>query len=413
MDTGGPTVAIVGIGRVGLPLALFLAARGCRVHGVDHDEAYVRRLLETRRMPFREIGAQPVLEAVLGRSFFPGSDLSVVARCTFVIVTIGTPIDEHMNPVLGPVEQIFRDMAPHLQPGQTVILRSTVSPGTTGYLARVLEQCRTPGAAPGGVHLAFCPERIAQGHSLEELAEIPQIVGGVDAPSTESAARFFARFGISVLETDAMSAELAKLFSNMYRYIDFAVANEFMMLATEHDRNIFEILSLVNQGYKRGGIKRPGLTGGPCLYKDGFFLIERTPYPELISNAWKINESVPAWLISRIEQVRPVEGAVVGLFGMTFKRNSDDVRNSLSFKFLKILRRKGAQVVAHDPFVRPDTLLEALRAEILVFATNHDAYAEWGLEGLRRRARRGALVCDPWDIFGTRRIVFRLDQNMP
>ncbi len=413
MRSGQETVAIVGIGRVGLPLALFLADRGCVVHGVDRDAEYVQTLLETRRMPFGEEGAQPVLEAVLGKRFLPGSDLSVIARCEVVVVTIGTPIDEHMNPVLGPVEQIFRDMAPHLRAGHTILLRSTVSPGTTGYLARVLEQSGAP--LPGrGIHLAFCPERIAQGHSLEELAEIPQIVGGVDTASTTAAAAFFARFGMAILETDAMSAELAKLFCNMYRYIDFAMANEFMMLATEHGRNIYEIVRLINDGYKRGGVKQPGLTGGPCLYKDGFFLIERTPYPELISNAWKINESVPAWLVARLEEERAVEGRSVGLFGLAFKRNSDDTRNSLSFKFLKILRRKGASVVAHDPFVQPDTLEEALESEILVFATNHDAYADWGLEGLRQRARSGALVCDPWNLFGTERIVFTLgDQAGP
>ena len=401
---GNPTVAIVGIGRVGLPLALFLADRGCRVHGIDNDRQAIRSLLETRRMPFLEAGAQPVLEEVLGCRFFPGWDLDVVTDCQVVIVTIGTPIDEHMNPVLGPVEDIIRALVPHLRDGQSLLLRSTVSPGTTDFLAGVLEQA----GAPKNLRLAYCPERIAQGHSLEELPEIPQIVGGVDEPSTRAASAFFAGLDIPVLETDAVSAELAKLFSNMYRYIDFAIANEFMILATEHDRNIYEVTRLVNEGYKRGGVKPPGLSGGPCLYKDGFFLIERTPYPELISNAWRINESVPAWLIGRLEAETSLRGKRVGLFGLAFKRNSDDTRNSLSYKFIKILRRKGARVVAHDPFVAPETLEAAMDAEVLIFATNHDAYADWGMAGLRRKARAGVLVCDPWNLFGTERIVFRV-----
>src|SRR5262249_21645170 len=150
--------------------------------------------------------------------------------------------------------------------------------------------------------VAFCPERIAEGRSLEELPEIPQIVGALDAESRARASAFFEGIAGPILATDARSAEIAKLFCNVYRYIDFAVDNDFMMIADMHARDIYEILDLVNRGYKRGGLKRPGFTGGPCLYKDGFFLVERTPYPDLLTTAWKINESVPAYLVEGLSE---------------------------------------------------------------------------------------------------------------
>ncbi len=400
------TVAVIGIGRVGLPLALFLADHGHTVYGIDKNEGYLRFLKDERRLPFKEEGAQELLEEHLERRFFPMSDLSQVAQCDVIIVTIGTPIDQHMNPVLAPVEEVIRELSPHLRKGQLIVLRSTVSPGTTEFLQSSLQR-RTRLEIGRDLFLAFCPERIAQGFSIRELGEIPQIVGGVDAASTEQAAAFFGGLGIQVHPTDAVSAELSKLFCNMYRYIDFAIANEFMMIASEYQRNIYEIVRMVNTGYKRGGIKLPGLTGGPCLYKDGFFLLERTPYPELISNAWKINESVPAYLIGRLETMKELKGARVGLFGLAFKKNNDDTRNSLSFKFVKIFQRKGCDVITHDPFLKQDMLEAALSGDVLVFATNHDAYAEWGKEGLKARCRPDAVICDPWNMFGTDRLIFR------
>ncbi len=402
------SVAVIGIGRVGLPLALFLADAGHRVFGIDSDEAHIRRLQADRTLPFVEEGAQPLLEALLDRRFFPTGELDVVEQCETIIVTIGTPIDEHMNPILDPIERVFDKISRHLRRGQMILLRSTVSPETTEHLRTYLNE-KVNLEVGREIHLAFCPERIAQGHSLEELKDIPQIVGGVTPASTAAAATFFEALGIATLPTDAVSAELAKLFCNMYRYIDFAIANEFMIIAGEYKRNIYEIIQLTNTGYKRGGIKMPGLTGGPCLYKDGFFLIERTPYPELISNAWKINESVPAYLIGRLESLGDLKGKRVGLMGLAFKKNNDDTRNSLSYKFAKILRRKGAKVIAHDPYLQADTLEEALKADILIFATNHDMYADWGLTGLQERCLPHAWICDPWNIFETEQIIFRTD----
>ncbi len=270
----GTTVAVIGLGRVGLPLALYLASRGMTVYGVDRDESRVRSLNDST-MPFMEEGADEVLAGSLGASFHPGTKPDVVARCRVIILTLGTPVDEHMNPIFDQLAEAVIALIPFLRKGQIFVLRSTVSPGTTELLAHHLERI-TPFRIGEDLFLAFCPERIAEGRSLAELPEIPQIVGGFDSESTRLAAEFFRPVSSKVLCTRARAAELAKLFTNMYRYIDFAIANEFMVIAEGYGEDVHEIVDLVNRDYRRGGLKRPGFTSGPCLFKDGFFSSPRS-----------------------------------------------------------------------------------------------------------------------------------------
>jgi UDP-N-acetyl-D-mannosaminuronic acid dehydrogenase len=310
--------------------------------------------------------------------------------------------------VFLPIENLMRAMIPHLVAGQLLVLRSTVSPGTTEYLGRLIER-GTAFAIGRDLFLAFCPERIAEGRGLEELPEVPQIVGGIDPASTRAAAEFFRLVTPVVHEIDARSAELAKLFCNMYRYVDFAVANEFMMIAEQHGRDIYRIVEAINRGYKRGGLKTPGLTGGPCLYKDGFFLTDKIPYNELISGAWKINETVPAYLVERARALKRIEGSKAAVLGLAFKKNIDDGRNSLAYKLRKILHAEGADVHVHDPFLPSEPLDDVLRDADLVFlAMNHDAYRALTPAELGRRARSDALVCDVWNVLGTGKILFLL-----
>jgi len=401
------SVAVIGLGRVGLPFALFLAERGCVVHGIETNPE-VLRALRTGRMPFREDGGQEALSAQLGTRFLPGDDLTALRAVQTIVVTLGTPVDEFNNPVFLPIEALLRSAAPHLHAGQLLVLRSTMAPGATEHCGRLLERL-TPLRVGRDVFLAFCPERIAEGKSFVELPEVPQIVGGLDPASSAHAARFFALVTPSVQVIDARSAELAKLFCNMYRYIDFAVGNEFMMIASQHDRDIYPILRAVNTGYKRGGLKSPGLTGGPCLYKDGFFLTGKIPYNELIASAWKIHETTPAYLVEQVKALRPIDGAVAAVLGLAFKKNIDDPRNALAYKLRKILLTEGAEVRVHDPLIASAPLDETLAGADLVFiAMNHDAFASLTLDALRQRAKPDAVVCDIWNMLGTEQIVFSL-----
>ena len=401
-------VAVIGLGRVGLPFALYLASRGHTVQGIDSNAEVVGALREGR-MPFHEDGGQEALSAALGRNFFPGMDLAALRQVETVVMTLGTPVDEFNNPVFLPIENLLRAMLPHIQPGTLLVLRSTVAPGATEHLGRLIE--RTTAFAIGrDLFLASCPERIAEGKSFAELPEVPQIVGGVEPESSARAAAFFRLVTPTIHTVDARSAELSKLFCNMYRYIDFAVANEFMMIAAQHQRDIYPILDAVNTGYKRGGIKAPGLTGGPCLYKDGFFLTGKIPYNELIASAWKINETVPAYMVDQARALKPIDGAKAAVLGLAFKKNIDDTRNSLAYKLRKILLTEGAEVHLHDPLIPSEPLDDVLRdADFVFFAMNHDEYAALTPAVLRTRARPDAVVCDIWNLLGTGKVVFPLE----
>jgi UDP-N-acetyl-D-mannosaminuronic acid dehydrogenase len=401
------TVAVIGLGRVGLPFALFLAERGCTVHGIESNANTVATLRDGR-LPFREEGGQAALSAHLGSRFLPGDDLAALAGVDTIVITLGTPVDEFNNPIFLPIETLLRAALPHLRAGQLLVLRSTLAPGATEHIGRLIERA-SPLRIGQDLFLAFCPERIAEGRSFAELPEVPQIVGGVDAASSERAAAFFRLVTPTVHIVDARSAELAKLFCNMYRYIDFAVANEFMMIAAQHQREIYPILHAVNDGYKRGGLKSPGLTGGPCLYKDGFFLTGKIPYNELIASAWKIHETTPAYLVEQARALRPIDGAKAALLGLSFKRDIDDPRNSLAYKLRKLLLTEGALVHVHDPFVASEPLDAVLRdADFVFIAMNHSAFERLTLDGLRAAARPDSVVVDIWNVLRTGRIAFSL-----
>ena len=402
-------VSVVGIGRVGLPLALFIAGKGYTVFGIDTDSSKVK-LVSKGQMPFMEEGAAVLLKRYLGKSFFATTDFSKIAKSKIIILTLGTPVDENMNPSLVQIDRAIELSKKYLKQNQILILRSTVSPGTTNYVKSSLNE--VPKIKIGeNFFLAFCPERIAEGRSLQELEEIPQIVGGADRLSTQKAADFFQNLGIEVNKTDDVSAELAKLFTNMYRYINFAVANEFMILAGNYHRDIYQIVDLVNRKYKRGGLAMPGLTGGPCLFKDGFFLVGDVPFADLIVTSWKINESVPLFLIKKIRERTTLEDKKAVILGLAFKAEIDDIRESLAFKVKKALERERAKVFLHDPYVSgyQNDLDETLKNADLVFvATNHAVYKKLDIDNIKKLVSKNCVICDVWNIFGTNKIIFTI-----
>ncbi len=408
-------VAVIGIGRVGLPLSLVFADEGYTVYGIGRDQLKIQSI-EKGVMPFIEEGAEKLLKKYVNKDFFPTTDVSVVEKCQYIILTLGTPIDENMNPVLDQINTVLESIKPYLRKEQVLILRSTVSPKTTNYVKLFLDEI-TDIRVGKNFYLAFCPERISQGYTLREIKSVPQIVGGVDKKSAEKAVQFFKSIGVETLITDDTSAELAKLFTNMYRYIDFAIANEFMILSENYNRDIYEIIKLVNHNYKRGGIKIPGFTGGPCLFKDGFFLISDLPYMDLISTSWKINESLPLVLVKKIRERTRLDGKKVALLGLAFKAEIDDIRESLSFKVRKALLRERALVTLHDPFVKDykDQAIEkdiykAIEgADVIFIATNHKYYQHLDVRKIKRLVKKNTIICDVWNVFKTDKIVFTIN----
>lgn len=408
-------IAVIGIGRVGLPLALVLADEGHFVYGIGRDKEKVASI-NKGKMPFMEEGASSLLRRHVKKNFVATVDYSCICDCDFIILTLGTPVDENINPVYDQINTAIASAKPFFRNNQTLILRSTVSPRTTQYVRTLIDDIDSLQVGKN-FFLAFCPERITEGNSIEELKTIPQIIGGIDKKSIRKAEELFKQLGVETLETDDISAELAKLFTNMYRYINFAIANEFMVLAQSYNKDIYEIVELVNYKYKRGGLRLPGLSAGPCLFKDGFFLANELPFIDLVSVSWKINESIPMFLVKKIRERMRLKGKKAVILGLAFKAEIDDSRASLSFKVRKALLRERAKVVLHDPYFKEyrnqkieDNAYDAIDgADLLFIATNHKQYKSLDMRKVKKRVKKDCMVCDVWNVWGTGKIVYKLN----
>ena len=406
-------VSIVGLGRIGLPLALSFADRGLATIGVDRDHARIESV-KAGVMPFEERGTQELLERVRGGHRLHLSErIEDAADARHIVLTLGTPSLSHIEIDITEIRTALDALLPVLRPGHVIVLRSTVAPGTTDFVAGYVEQQR--GLAVGrDVFVAHAPERIAENHVIEEIATLPHIVGGVDDESTERVARLFEVFGSRIERTTPVQAELAKIWTNIYRYANFALPNLLMMNCEQYGANVFEVIDLVNHDYPRGGIAAPGLTGGTCLRKEFAFSEERSSAPGMLMSVSRVNESVPLFLVEGIKtRVGSLRGHKVAVLGLTFKRDSDDLRDSLSAKLIRLLERELAEVATHDPHTPlPDPGLEDAvnGAAVVVVATNHSEFSE--PVTLRTVAQRapGALVVDPWNSFGAAQVFAPVEQ---
>jgi UDP-N-acetyl-D-mannosaminuronic acid dehydrogenase len=398
-------VSVIGLGRVGLPLALCFADHGLRVLGVDHDPA-VLDSLRTGRMPFDEPGAQKLLERARSSGRLELADRAAdAARADDIVITIGTPSFSHVESDLSQVRAALDDLLPLLRPGHGLILRSTIAPGTTQFVAGYVEKRR--GLRSGeDVFVAHAPERIAAGRFLEEISSLPHIIGGVDEASTEHAANLFRVFGAPIERTSPVQAELAKIWTNILRYTTFALPNLLMMDCERYGANVFDVVELINHDYPRGGMAMPGLTGGTCLRKDFAFSEERSNAPGMLLAVSRVNEAVPLFLVEGVKRrIETLASRKVAVLGLTFKRNTDDERDSLSHKLIRLLERELADVAVCDPHAPTPTqpFDEAVRdADVVIVATNHPEFE--GPDALRQilaRASHDCLLVDAWNALGT------------
>jgi UDP-N-acetyl-D-mannosaminuronic acid dehydrogenase len=401
-------VSVVGLGRVGLPLALSFADRGLDVVGVDNDPI---RLAAVRggRMPFQETGAQELLERVREGGRLSLSDrVADAARARHVVITLGTPSFSHIEIDMRDIRSALDDLLGVLAPGHSVILRSTVAPGTTEFVAGYLSKHR--GFAIGEeVFVAHAPERIAAGRFLEEIDTLPCIVGGVGSLSGEVVGELFGIFGAPIVQTTPAQAELAKIWSNILRYTHFALPNLLMMDCERLGANVFEVIELINRDYPRGGIAQPGLTAGTCLRKDFAFSEERSAAPGMLLAVSRVNESVPLFLLEGIKRrLGTLANRKVAVLGLAFKADTDDERDSLAHKLIRLLERELADVVVHDPHVATPTasLQEAVQdAEVVVVAANHSEFRDpRSLAAIAERAAAECLVVDPWNCWGAAQV---------
>ena len=399
------SVAVIGLGRVGLPLALCFADRGLRVLGVDHDKT-VLASIRAGRMPFNETGTKQLLDRVIAGGRLELAERAAdAARADDIVITIGTPSFSHIESDLRQVRAAVDDLLPMLRPGHALILRSTIAPGTTDFVAGYVEKRR--GLRVGeDVFVAHAPERIAAGRFIEEISTLPCIIGGVDEASTERAANTFSVFGAPIVRTTPVQAELAKIWTNILRYTTFALPNLLMMDCERYGANVFDVIDLINRDYPRGGIARPGMTAGTCLRKDFAFSEERSAAPGMLLAVSRVNESVPLFLVEGIKRrVGSLASRKVAVLGLTFKRDTDDERDSLSHKLIRLLERDLADVAVCDPHAPSPTqpLDQTVQdADVVIIATNHSAFEGPDVRAeIVARTSGECLLVDPWDALGT------------
>jgi len=385
------TVIIGGCGRVGLPLGIALASRGLSVTLYDINAAAVDTV-NRGELPFAEEGAQePMTAAVRDGRLRATTDPASVSTAETIVVIVGTPVDEHLNPDLGAVPKAIERCAEYLRHGQLMILRSTVHPGVTALTERML--------AGRGLNLdvAFCPERIAEGRAMTELFDLPQIVAARTERAGDRAEKFFRSLTNEIVRLVPEEAELAKLFTNTWRYIKFAAANQFWMMANDAGLDFERIRYAITHEYPRAtDMPGPGFAAGPCLFKDTMQLaaFNRNNFV-LGHSAMLINEGLPLYLVSRIEDTYDLSDMTVGILGMAFKAGSDDPRESLSYKLRKIMMLKARETLCTDPYVVDDRFVpldEVLqRADLLVIAAPHPEY---------RNLATDKPVADMWGVTG-------------
>lgn len=409
-------VAVIGLGRVGLPLALSFADRGLNVVGIDNDADRLSAVA-SGRMPFKETGGDELIARVHASGRMRTSDQVIdAADADAIVLTLGTPSFSHIEIDMSDIRSVLDDLLPLLRPGHTIVLRSTVAPGTTEFVAGYLERKRGLRAGEE-IFVAHAPERIAAGRFIEEIDSLPCIVGGVGEQSGERTARLFDVFDAPVVQTTPVQAELAKIWANIMRYTTFALPNLLMMDCEQYGANVFEVIDLVNRDYPRGGLAQPGFTAGTCLRKDFAFSEERSNAPGMLLAVSRVNESVPNFLVQGMKR-RVADGTLngrkVAVLGLAFKRDTDDERDSLAHKLVRLLERELADVAVHDPHVASPTqpLDEALRdADVVVVAANH---TEFGMpatqQAIAALADQSALVVDPWNCLGSGQVFAFADE---
>jgi UDP-N-acetyl-D-mannosaminuronic acid dehydrogenase len=384
-------VAIVGgCGRVGLPLGLAFADRGLSVTLYDLNQPAVETV-NAGVMPFQEDGADDALARV-GDRLRATADPASISDAEYVVVVIGTPVDEHLDPRPTAVPDAIASLKDHLRDGQMLVLRSTLFPGVTAMVERLVESLGLD------VDVAFCPERIAEGAALTELFDLPQIVAARNPSAQARAEKLFGALTSTTVALTPEEAELAKLFTNTWRYIKFATANQLYMIANDFGLDFGRIREAMTLDYPRAkDLPGPGFAAGPCLLKDTMQLAAFNNNNFVLGHAsMMVNEGLPVYIVSKMEQSFDLLNSTVGVLGMSFKSGSDDVRDSLSYKLRRILKFKAKQVLCTDPYVTTDHSLVPLdrvltECDVLVIGAPHPEY---------RTLDTTAPIVDVWNLTG-------------
>jgi len=383
---------IGGLGHVGLPLGIALANQGTEVTLYDLDQKKID-LVSQGKMPFLEEGAQDLLNKVLNKTLFISDNKTSILENYFIVIVIGTPVDEHLNPQFTVFKKFFDEILDFITDDQHIIFRSTVFPGTT---EKIKEYLSSKGKNP---KMSFCPERIAQGFAIRELQNLPQIVASFDESSHKEATELFTKLTKETIPLEPFEAELAKIFINVWRYIQFSISNQFYQIATHQNLDWYRIYEAITRNYPRAeGFPTAGFAAGPCLFKDTMQLAAFSNNNFFLGHAaMLINEGLPNFIVQRLKEKFPLNEKTVGILGMSFKANNDDKRDSLSYKLKKILEIEAQKVLCSDVYIKepgfisPKNLIE--EADIVILGSPHREYHEFKIP-------KDKILVDVWNSFG-------------
>lgn len=366
-------VVIGGCGHVGLPLGIKLELAGGKVSLIDLNEKAVG-MVNAGTLPFVEDGGETQLRDALAKGLKATTDPAPCKTADVCIFVTGTPVDEHLKPKLSELNDVVAQYLPQIRKDALVIMRSTLFPGTMSYIAERIKSTRPD------LLLAFCPERVAQGKALKEIESLPQIVSAFDEASFQAAYEIFRALAPSVIRLTPLEAEVTKVMANAWRYIEFAIANQFYVIADSNGVDFQRVYQALRYDYPRAaGYKAPGFAGGPCLFKDTMQLASFDEQQfHLGHTAMLVNEGLASFAVKKLSRMfdTSLKGVTVGILGMTFKAGDDDTRNSLSFRVRKELDFGGAEVLCHDPFQSDGPSLEEVleKADAFILCTPHKEY---------------------------------------
>jgi UDP-N-acetyl-D-mannosaminuronic acid dehydrogenase len=395
------TIGVLGLGRVGLPLATVFANEGIRVVGIDINHERLE-LIKNSKCPFYDPKLQDSLEKALrANNLILNAKIDqVTENIDIIFITVGTPTIEN-NIDYSQIYSALNELSRLDLKEKMLIFRSTLPPKTTTDI--IVPFLEKNSSLKGGIDfgVAMCPERILEGKAIQELYELPEIIGGINDICNKIVSKIFKILNPEkeILHTSTTGAELAKLFANIFRYTNFALANEFAIWAEKYGEDASDLIQKVNHEYSRSNIPIPGFAGGPCLSKDGLFLDSNSSFSGIISSVWKLNESIPQYIVNKIKEISGnLFNKKIAVLGVAFKAGSDDIRNSPSQKLVEILRSTGANVGVHDPHVKDTlSLSEVLdSAEILIIATNHKEFLDLKENIINNNCK---IVYDVWSIF--------------
>ena len=382
-----------GCGHVGLPLGMAFADQGQNVALYDINVPVIEKV-NKGVVPFKENGAEEVLGRVIkSKNLVATNDPKVVGDSKTVVLVIGTPVDEHLNPRVSEIIRAVKEIEDYLGDNQLLVMRSTLFPGVTEKVHRYLQKQGKK------TLVAFCPERIVEGHALTELYELPQIVAGCTPEATKRASDLFGILTKKVVTTKPEEAELAKLMTNTWRYINFAISNQFYMIANAGGHDFYNIYNAMTTDYPRLKVfAKAGLAAGPCLFKDTMQLSAYSGNNFFLGHsAMLVNEGLPGFVIEAMKRkYHDLSDKTVAVLGMAFKGDNDDPRESLSYKLKKGLEVEADVVLCHDPYIKDPRFVSLdevkKKADIVVLATPHSDYKneDW----------KGKEVIDMWNFYG-------------